>query len=129
MDSCKTEETATGKEGEEDSSLYHVRTKSLTIMIIMSLRVADIIGDSGYKGGKDCGEFWDHCDLVTTACHAAGVENAKGLAAFPTKFRARDLLESRKWPRKTWSAKKASPRSNKTNGDMRRRVRGEETIR
>lgn len=101
MDSCKTEETATGKDGEEDISLYQVRTKSLTIIIKISLRVADIMGDSGYKGGNDWGEFWDHCDLVTTACQAAGVENANGLAAFPTRFRDRDLLESRMWPKKT----------------------------
>jgi len=71
-------ETAVGNEGEDDMSLYHVSTKSRTIRIRISFIAAEIMGDSGYRGGKLCGGLWDHWDLIRTACQAAGVENANG---------------------------------------------------
>jgi len=74
-------ETAVGNDGEDDISRYHVRTKSRTIRISISLIAAEIMGDSGYSGGRLWGGLWDHWDLIRTACQAAGVENAKGWAA------------------------------------------------
>jgi hypothetical protein len=45
-------ETAVGNDGEDDISLYHVSTKSRTTKISISLIAAEIMGDSGYKGGR-----------------------------------------------------------------------------
>ena len=46
-------ETAVGNEGEEESSLYHVKTKSRTISIRISLTAADMTAASGTRGGSD----------------------------------------------------------------------------
>ena len=94
-EACSTDDAAIGKEGDDDSSLYQVNTKSRIIMTRMSLSAADMTGDSGYKSGNDCGVFWDHCDRVRTACHAAGVENANGRATFERLFRGDGRLASK----------------------------------
>lgn len=79
-------ETAVGNEGEEEISLYQVRTKSRTIIINISFNAAETIGDSGTSGGKDWGDLCSHWERMVTACQAAGVEKAKGRAAFERGF-------------------------------------------
>ena len=81
MELCRMEDTAVGNEGEDEMSRYQTSTKSLTIMIKMSLSALDITGDSGQRGGRVCGDLCDHCERVRTACHAAGVEKARGRPA------------------------------------------------
>src|SRR5882762_588923 len=54
-ESCRTEETAVGKDGEDDISLYQVKTKSLTIMVRISLSAEETTGKSGTRGGNVCG--------------------------------------------------------------------------
>ena len=41
---CMEEDTAVGKEGDDEISLYHARTKSRTIMIRISFSEADTDG-------------------------------------------------------------------------------------
>ena len=41
---CMLEDSAVGKEGDDDMSLYHARTKSRTIMMRMSFSEADTDG-------------------------------------------------------------------------------------
>ena len=41
---CMVEDTAVGKEGDDEISLYHARTKSRTIMIRISFSEADTDG-------------------------------------------------------------------------------------
>ena len=81
-EACTTDETAIGKAGELDRSLYQLVTKSLTIMATMSFRASEISGEPGARGAKAFGVFCDHCERVSTACQAAGVENASGGAAW-----------------------------------------------
>lgn len=80
-EACTTDDTAIGKAGELDRSLYQLVTKSLMIMVTMSFRATETSGESGARGAKVWGVFCDHCDRVSTACQAAGVENASGGAA------------------------------------------------
>ena len=77
---CMLEDSAVGKEGDDDMSLYHASTKSRTIMMRMSFSEADRDGQLGMSGAKAFGDLWDHWDLVMTACQAAGVEKANGRA-------------------------------------------------
>ena len=73
-------ETATGKEGDEDISLYHTKTKSRTMRISSSFMSPETEGKLGLNGGSDWGDLYDHCERVIRACQAAGEENASGRA-------------------------------------------------
>ena len=81
-EACTTDDTTMGKAGELDTSSYQLVTKSLMIMVTMSFRATEISGEPGARGAKVLGVFCDHCERVSTACQAAGVENASGGAAW-----------------------------------------------
>ena len=96
---CKVVDTAVGKEGEDEMSLYQERTKSRTMRIMISFRLEDTTGMSGHNDGRDCGDLCDHCERVRTACHAAGVEKARGRAAWESGFPGASTFESSLYPR------------------------------
>ena len=91
---CKVVDTAVGNEGEDEMSLYQERTKSRTMRIMISFRLEDTTGMSGHNDGRDCGDLCDHCERVRTACHAAGVEKARGRAAWESGFPGASTFES-----------------------------------
>jgi hypothetical protein len=108
-----------GNDGEDDISLYHVSTKSRTTKISISLIAVEIMGDSGYRGGRLWGGLCDHCDLIRTACQAAGVENANGWA-LEGERKGRCELVSRAYPKSRMRRRKAT--------GMRKRRKGDNTI-
>jgi hypothetical protein len=52
------------------------------IMATMLFKATETSGEPGARGVNVWGVFCDHCERVSTACQAAGVENASGGAAW-----------------------------------------------
>ena len=126
MELWRVDETAVGNEGDVEISLYHTSTKSLTIMMRMSLSAAEMTGESGRSGVRVWGDLWDHCERVKTACHAAGVENEKGRAAVRSVLGIGGRVESSEYPIAMLSTRKATTTRTNRKGIKRARTIGEE---
>lgn len=129
MAACKVVDTEVGNEGEDEMSLYQDRTKSRTVRIMMSFRLEETTGMSGHNDGSDWGGLCDHCERVRTACHAAGVENARGRAAWESGFLGAGTFESSLHARKKWARRDNMTTRTTKSGARRRRASGEEMIR